>query len=370
MDAQAVSTSSLYRKRDGSDLDRHIPPPVVRPASELFFFSIHSLPFDASVKPLPFLQSTSDSARGVAVQPPPDRLRWRNSRAATPGASDACTTSFVPPGSFGHCSGVQRSGAHLPLPSSFRALPRPGMERLTRSLWWTTAAGMAPAAAVERFSAECQAVRLIRLPANRGKGAAVRKGMLEARGRLLLFTDADGATPIEELQRLEQAMIDGADLAIGSRTLASPRSALTRFARDGIAACWGHSSICWSGARASSASPTPSVDSKLFRRPVAQDLFAGRQHQRVWLRPRTALRRPTPRLSHRGGPGQLGRSARLESPGHPRRPSHGARPFRAIRRSDAQGRYAPAGSLSHAARRRAEPSQLPAVLNPLTFSRK
>ena len=64
-------------------------------------------------------------------------------------------------------------------------------------------------------------IRLIRLPRNRGKGAAVRAGMRAARGGLQLFADADGATPIGELERLEAAVNNGADIAIGSRTLAS-----------------------------------------------------------------------------------------------------------------------------------------------------
>ena len=64
-------------------------------------------------------------------------------------------------------------------------------------------------------------VRLIRLDRNRGKGAAVRTGMQQAEGTLCVFTDADGATPIEEVERLETALDNGADLAIGSRVLAS-----------------------------------------------------------------------------------------------------------------------------------------------------
>lgn len=62
-------------------------------------------------------------------------------------------------------------------------------------------------------------VRLIGLPANRGKGAAVRAGMCAARGRLRLFADADGATPIGEVERLEKAIAGGADIAVGSRAL-------------------------------------------------------------------------------------------------------------------------------------------------------
>ena len=52
----------------------------------------------------------------------------------------------------------------------------------------------------------CPAVRLIRLPENAGKGAAVRAGMLDATGAVRLFTDADGATPIAELKRFEPAL--------------------------------------------------------------------------------------------------------------------------------------------------------------------
>ena len=60
-------------------------------------------------------------------------------------------------------------------------------------------------------------LRLIRLPTNRGKGYAVRTGVLSARGARVLFADADGATPITELDRLSAALDAGADLAIGSR---------------------------------------------------------------------------------------------------------------------------------------------------------
>lgn len=52
---------------------------------------------------------------------------------------------------------------------------------------------------------------------NRGKGAAVRTGALASRGELVLYADADGATPIEEESRLAAAIRAGADVAIGSR---------------------------------------------------------------------------------------------------------------------------------------------------------
>lgn len=58
---------------------------------------------------------------------------------------------------------------------------------------------------------------------NRGKGHAVRIGMLTARGAWRLFTDADGSTPIAEIERLLKAAQDGdCDVAVGSRALRAP----------------------------------------------------------------------------------------------------------------------------------------------------
>jgi len=63
-------------------------------------------------------------------------------------------------------------------------------------------------------------VELLHHAQNRGKGHAVRAGMLAARGERRLMTDADLSTPIEELERLEAAIRAGADVAIGSRKMA------------------------------------------------------------------------------------------------------------------------------------------------------
>ena len=60
------------------------------------------------------------------------------------------------------------------------------------------------------------------LPVNRGKGAAVREGMRRTTGALKLMADADGATPITEVERLEAALARGADIAVGSRVLRDP----------------------------------------------------------------------------------------------------------------------------------------------------
>ena len=55
-----------------------------------------------------------------------------------------------------------------------------------------------------------------------GKGAAVRFGMLNAKGRLILFMDADGATPLDEIPKLAAALQNGHDVAIGSRIVQRP----------------------------------------------------------------------------------------------------------------------------------------------------
>ena len=64
------------------------------------------------------------------------------------------------------------------------------------------------------------AVRVLRNDSNRGKGFSVRRGVLEARGELVLFTDADLSAPIEETNKLLAALeSSGADAGVGSRAL-------------------------------------------------------------------------------------------------------------------------------------------------------
>jgi dolichyl-phosphate beta-glucosyltransferase len=66
--------------------------------------------------------------------------------------------------------------------------------------------------------AKCPEIRLLRISPNRGKGHAVRDGVLHASGKFVLFTDADLSAPIEEADSLFAAL-DGADAAVGSRAL-------------------------------------------------------------------------------------------------------------------------------------------------------
>lgn len=61
-------------------------------------------------------------------------------------------------------------------------------------------------------------IRVLACP-HMGKGAAVRMGVLNARGRLILFMDADGATPLSEIPKLIAVLEEGSDVAIGSRVV-------------------------------------------------------------------------------------------------------------------------------------------------------
>jgi len=72
----------------------------------------------------------------------------------------------------------------------------------------------------ERAGAGFPNLRVLRNPGNRGKGYAVRHGVLECHGEWALFTDADLSAPIEELDKLWRiAEQEGAQVALGSRAL-------------------------------------------------------------------------------------------------------------------------------------------------------
>jgi len=76
------------------------------------------------------------------------------------------------------------------------------------------------ASVVEKYHEAHPEVRLLRNPGNRGKGYAIRHGMLEVQGEWILYSDADLSTPITEIAKLYQAAVQqNADVAIGSRAL-------------------------------------------------------------------------------------------------------------------------------------------------------
>jgi glycosyltransferase involved in cell wall biosynthesis len=71
---------------------------------------------------------------------------------------------------------------------------------------------------VQAAMAQIPNLRLVRQSPNRGKGAAVRLGMREARGQIRVMSDADGSMPPEQLPRLLAPILAcRADIAIGSR---------------------------------------------------------------------------------------------------------------------------------------------------------
>ena len=128
------------------------------------------------------------------------------------------------------------------------------------------------AAVVEGFARIAPSVRLHRFTTCQGKGAAVRYGMQSTAGYLQLFADADGATPISEIARLEKALADGADMAIGSRALAARMPGFTVHARAyrSVLGMLFNAAVHQCGIRGIS---DTQCGFKLFRRVIAQELF-------------------------------------------------------------------------------------------------
>lgn len=127
------------------------------------------------------------------------------------------------------------------------------------------------AAEVERVSGSDRRVRVIDNVVNRGKGYSVRQGMLGARGRYVLFSDADLSTPIEEAPRLIAAIDQGADVAIASRALAASNVAVHQpWWREGMGRIfnWFVQRLALPGIKDSQ------CGFKCFRHDVAQRVFA------------------------------------------------------------------------------------------------
>ena len=132
-------------------------------------------------------------------------------------------------------------------------------------------------ATVRKFERIRPQVRLVRLPVNRGKGHAVRTGVLNAKGARVLFADADGATPFGEISRLERALDGGADAAIGSRAMVSQdtrvRTVLHRRLLGRVFNAWVNAMLLPKVA-------DTQCGFKLFTRAAAQFLFSRQQSER------------------------------------------------------------------------------------------
>jgi dolichyl-phosphate beta-glucosyltransferase len=131
------------------------------------------------------------------------------------------------------------------------------------------------AAIVAEFAHLNPEVRLLNNPKNRGKGFSVRHGVLNAVGEIVMFTDADLSAPMEEAERLFDALHQGADIAIGSRWLERNRQTHKQpLYRQFFGRCFNALTRLIMG--------LPFADTqcgfKAFRRPVAQTIF---QLQRI-----------------------------------------------------------------------------------------
>jgi glycosyltransferase involved in cell wall biosynthesis len=113
-------------------------------------------------------------------------------------------------------------------------------------------------------------VRLVALPQNRGKGAALRAGVAASRGERVLLMDADLATPIEELDALSQALDRGFRVATGSRAV--PTSNVTR-PQSPLRVLLGRAGNLWIRSLAVPGVHDTQCGFKLFDGAVARELF-------------------------------------------------------------------------------------------------
>lgn len=84
------------------------------------------------------------------------------------------------------------------------------------------------AAIVQRWMQEHPRLHLVKNRGNRGKGYSVRNGLLQSASEIVMFTDADLSSPMEEAQLLMDALDAGADVAIGSRWLNRKRQTINQ----------------------------------------------------------------------------------------------------------------------------------------------
>jgi dolichyl-phosphate beta-glucosyltransferase len=126
------------------------------------------------------------------------------------------------------------------------------------------------------FSDYDASVRVLRCP-HPGKGSAVRFGMLNASGDYILFMDADGATPLSEIPKLQAKIDAGYSIAIGSRVAQYPveTTVKTSFHRKLI----GRTFAAVVNIFAISGIADTQCGFKMFRKDAAKELFSRQKFQ-------------------------------------------------------------------------------------------
>jgi dolichyl-phosphate beta-glucosyltransferase len=122
---------------------------------------------------------------------------------------------------------------------------------------------------VQKLSTFDNRVKLLQLP-HRGKGSAVRAGILSALGEYILFTDADLATPMTEARKLLNSLDDGAEVAIGSRAAVGAQRLSEPFYREAMGYLF-HLVVCMFLMRQFH---DTQCGFKAFRRKTAHDIFS------------------------------------------------------------------------------------------------
>jgi len=116
-------------------------------------------------------------------------------------------------------NGADRLPAHLAALRSFAC----AQDRPTELVLVDDASEPAAARLLTEFGRDAAEVAVLRNEANRGKGFSVARGMLAARGRYRVFTDADLAYPVDEIAHMVRQLETGSDVAIACRVLPESR---------------------------------------------------------------------------------------------------------------------------------------------------